>query len=168
MQWRNLFIGLVALFSMQLAHAASSLTIPIFLVDANGPTKAIGTVKAEDGISGVLFTPDLHSLPPGVHGFHIHQNPSCDKGAMAAGGHLDPVQTEKHQGPFQANGHLGDLPVLIVNSEGRSTLPLLAPRFKLSDLPGHALVIHAGSDNYADTPEKLGGGGARIACGIIQ
>jgi superoxide dismutase, Cu-Zn family len=28
-------------------------------------------------------------------------------------------------------------------------------------------MIHAGGDNYADQPQPLGGGGARIACGVI-
>ncbi len=28
-------------------------------------------------------------------------------------------------------------------------------------------MIHAGGDNCADLPEKVGGGGARIACGVI-
>ena len=39
------------------------------------------------------------------------------------------------------------------------------PRLKASDLRGRALVVHAGGDTYADTP-PLGGGGARIACGV--
>lgn len=29
-------------------------------------------------------------------------------------------------------------------------------------------MIHAGSDNYSDDPKPLGGGGDRIACGVIQ
>jgi Cu-Zn family superoxide dismutase len=29
-------------------------------------------------------------------------------------------------------------------------------------------MIHAGGDNYADQPKPLGGGGERIACGVIQ
>jgi Cu-Zn family superoxide dismutase len=29
-------------------------------------------------------------------------------------------------------------------------------------------MIHAGGDNYSDHPEKLGGGGARIACGVVK
>jgi Cu-Zn family superoxide dismutase len=29
-------------------------------------------------------------------------------------------------------------------------------------------MIHAGSDNYSDSPKPLGGGGARIACGVIE
>ncbi|MBV8452160.1 MAG: superoxide dismutase, partial [Deltaproteobacteria bacterium] len=27
---------------------------------------------------------------------------------------------------------------------------------------------HAGGDNYSDTPLPLGGGGARLACGVIR
>ena len=33
---------------------------------------------------------------------------------------------------------------------------------KLADVQGHALMIHAGGDNYSDTPKPLGGGGDRI------
>jgi superoxide dismutase, Cu-Zn family len=28
-------------------------------------------------------------------------------------------------------------------------------------------MIHAGGDNYADAPKPLGGGGARVACGVV-
>ena len=35
----------------------------------------------------------------------------------------------------------------------------------LKELDGRSLMLHAGGDN--DHPEPLGGGGARIACGII-
>jgi Cu-Zn family superoxide dismutase len=28
-------------------------------------------------------------------------------------------------------------------------------------------MIHAGGDNHADHPAPLGGGGARMACGVI-
>ena len=116
-----LISGLAALFSMQLAYAASSITIPMFLVDAKGESKPIGTVKAEKGICGVLITPDLHDLSPGIHGFHVHENPSCDNGAAAAGAHLDPAHAAMHHGPYHVDGHMGDLPVLIVNQDGRAT-----------------------------------------------
>ena len=64
-------------------------------------------------------------------------------------------------------GHLGDLPALKVDASGKATTPVLAPRLKLAQLSGHSLMIHAGGDNYSDSPEKLGGGGARIACGVM-
>ena len=37
-----------------------------------------------------------------------------------------------------------------------------------AQLKGKALIIHAGGDNYSDRPAPLGGGGARVACGLIQ
>lgn len=145
----------------------ATVVVPVHLTDVNGVGAEIGTVKAENTSAGLLITPDLHHLPAGTHGFHVHAMAMCDHDGMAAGGHFDPAKTEKHLGPY-ADGHLGDLPVLVVNKDGTATLPVLAPRLKEADLAGHALMIHAGSDNYSDTPEKLGGGGARIACGVIQ
>jgi Cu-Zn family superoxide dismutase len=44
----------------------------------------------------------------------------------------------------------------------------LAPRLKLSDLKGRALMVHMGGDNYSDKPQALGGGGARVACGVTN
>ncbi len=85
---------------------------------------------------------------------------------LAAGGHYDPDNTGVHKGPY-GNGHLGDLPALFVDQSGRANHPVLAPRVLIKDLKGRALIIHAGGTNYSDRPQKLGGGGARIACGIV-
>ncbi len=88
--------------------------------------------------------------------------------AGAAGGHMDPDHTSKHEGPTGA-GHVGDLPALEVASNGTATQTLTASRIKdASLLKKHALIIHAGGDNYSDTPAALGGGGGRLACGIIE
>jgi Cu-Zn family superoxide dismutase len=38
---------------------------------------------------------------------------------------------------------------------------------KLEDIAGRSIVIHEGGDNYSDSPQPLGGGGARVACGVI-
>lgn len=162
----KILLALLTTLSVNLAYA--SVTIPITLFNANGQSQNIGTITAEDSLCGVLITPKLTNLPAGVHGFHVHVNPSCDQNGMAAGGHLDPAKTDQHDGPYNSHGHLGDLPVLIVNQDGTATLPTLAPRFKLAQMMGHAFMIHAGADNYSDSPEKLGGGGARIACGVIK
>ena len=76
--------------------------------------------------------------------------------------------TGKHAGPT-GMGHLGDLPVLTVAANGAAQETLYAPHVaSVAALKGHALMIHAGGDNYSDEPAPLGGGGARIACGLIQ
>ena len=87
---------------------------------------------------------------------------------LAAGGHFDPQQTGNHMGPFSNEGHLGDLPGLFVADDGTATLEILAPRIAVADVAGRALIIHGGSDNFSDAPTPLGGGGARIACGVIE
>ena len=115
----------------------------------------------------------LSQLPSGPHGFHIHEKGSCDPAvkdgkmgaALAAGGHFNPMQTQHHGTPL--NGHLGDLPLLNVDAQGKANLTLIAPRLTLADIHGLAVMIHSGG-NYADQPKPLGGGGERIACGVIQ
>jgi Cu-Zn family superoxide dismutase len=122
-----------------------------------------------------LLVPQLTGLTPGLHGFHVHQNPDCAAGmkdnkpmaGLAAGGHYDPAGTGKHEGP-SGKGHLGDLPALSVAADGKATQSVLAPRLKTADLKGRSLMIHAGGDNYADVPAALGGGGARAACGVVK
>lgn len=84
---------------------------------------------------------------------------------MSAGGHFDPGTTNTHRGPY-GEGHLGDLPVLAADSNGEANVTLLAPRLTTKDIKGHTIMIHAGGDNYSDTP-PLGGGGTRIGCGKI-
>ncbi|WP_213879230.1 superoxide dismutase family protein [Pseudomonas sp. dw_358] len=168
------WFALVALAVVGSAQAASK-EVTINLVSASGAPQPIGTVTIEETQYGLVFTPALKSLPPGVHGFHVHQNGSCDAAmkdgkmspAEAAGGHFDPQKTGKHLGPY-GNGHLGDLPAIYVNADGTATYPVLAPRIKkISEITGHALMVHAGGDNHSDMPMPLGGGGARVACGVI-
>ncbi|GGC75332.1 superoxide dismutase family protein [Vreelandella lutescens] len=156
-------------------HANESLDVEMHKVSADGVEESIGTVAIEHTEHGVLLTPSLTGLEPGVYGFHVHQNSSCepaenDSGemtaALSAGGHYDPEETGTHQGPY-GEGHLGDLPVMTVNDDGEANLPVLAPRLSMEDMPGRSLMIHAGGDTYADEPH-LGGGGARMACGVVS
>ena len=63
---------------------------------------------------------------------------------------------------------MGDLPLLNVATDGTAKVTLLAPRLQSADIQNLAIMVHAGSDNYADSPKPLGGGGERIACGVIN
>ena len=138
---------------------AAEIVVPMAVAEPTGIGAPIGHVRIVETPYGVVFYPQLKGLKPGLHGFHVHENASCEPAqvggsmvaAAGAGGHLDP----------------GDLPALYVAPDGSAVQPVLAPRLRLPDLQGHALMVHAGGDNHADHPAPLGGGGARVACGVI-
>ena len=148
---------------LSLSCIAAEVSVDIYSADNN---KLLGSVDFKDTSFGLLITPNLSSLPTGLHGFHLHQHANCDDHAMAAGGHFDPENSNTHQGPY-GKGHLGDLPVLYVDANGQAHTPILAPRLKTEELKGLAVMVHANGDNYTDTP-ALGGGGARVACGTFK
>lgn len=172
---KRLSLAVLTLLACAGAQAASE-TVEMNLVTSQGVGQSIGEVTIAETGNGLEFTPDLKALPPGEHGFHIHANGSCQpaikdgkaSAAESAGGHFDPLKTGKHAGP-DGEGHLGDLPVLVVNNEGKAIVPVTATRLKsLNDIKDKALMIHVGGDNMSDQPKPLGGGGARFACGVIK
>ncbi len=168
-------LALLALVVCTGAQAASE-EVQMNLVTSQGIGQSIGEVKISETDKGLEFAPDLKALPPGERGFHVHAMGSCEpamkegkpSAAEAAGGHLDPHKTGKHEGP-EGHGHTGDLPVLVVDKDGKATQSVIAPHLKkLDEVKGKALMIHVGGDNMSDKPEPLGGGGARFACGVIK
>lgn len=157
---------------------ANEIVVPMHLVNEQGTGMPVGQVMISESPYGLVFTPHIQDLPlrQGLHGFHIHENPSCLAkeqdgkmgAALAAGGHYDPKASKRHDFPWN-DGHLGDLPALYVDESGQAFSPVLAPRLKtLDEVRGRSLMIHAGSDNYSDHPAALGGGGARNVCGVIR
>lgn len=158
------------LWVAQAGNSSTELKAELHLISDKGVGESVGSVRISDSPNGAVLKPDLKGLPPGLHGFHIHQNPDCGAkikdGKMmageAAGPHFDPANTGKHAGP-EGHGHAGDLPQLVVAADGKATTALTAPRLKTADLKNRSLMIHTEGDNYADKP-----GGGRIACGVVK
>jgi Cu-Zn family superoxide dismutase len=159
------------------AQASDTVTVVMEQATETGPGSSLGTVAIRQSAYGLVFTPQLRGLEPGIHGFHVHMLANCNAvevdgkltPAAAAGGHWDPKNTGRHGFPWEDDAHLGDLPALHVAADGSASQPALAPRLKrLDELHNRALMIHAGADNHSDHPQSLGGGGARVACGVIK
>lgn len=180
MQARFKILATAAIISLGgVTHAEGSpptgVAVQMQIANEKGVGPAVGQVTITETPYGVVFTPALTGLPPGLHGFHVHENPSCEPKdqdgksvpALSAGGHYDPAGTKRHGTPW-GDGHLGDLPALYVDALGNANNPVLAPRLKMSDVKGRSLMVHAGGDNHSDHPAPVGGGGTRIVCGVIQ
>lgn len=151
----------------------SAKVVEVHAVSAAGIGQKIGAIQLQDSPQGLVIQTQLTQLTTGEHGFHIHEKGSCEPAekegkmtaALAAGGHFNPQKAPNHGTPN--TGHLGDLPVLTVDAQGNANTTSVAPRLKLADVEGLAIMVHAGGDNYSDAPKPLGGGGDRVACGII-
>jgi Cu-Zn family superoxide dismutase len=180
---RNSLFGMtcgLCLVAISGAASAADVVVPMNMIDATGVKAPLGKITLKESKRGsLLLDLDLTNiLPWGVHGFHVHENGDCGPGmkdgkavaGLAAGGHYDPDKTGKHEGP-SGDGHKGDLPVIYVEIDEDGFQPvthtLVAPRLKVADLLGRSLVIHDDGDNFRDTPMPLGGGGARVACGVV-
>jgi Cu-Zn family superoxide dismutase len=174
---RGLWLAAAALWSAGITAdaAASELQVKMNLLSDTGTGAQAGTVTITETQYGVVFTPAMTGLAPGLHGFHVHEVGNCGAGqkdgkavaGLAAGAHYDPAGSKHHGLPW-GDGHLGDLPALYVDVSGNANNPVLAPRLKLADLKGRALMVHVGGDNHADHPAVLGGGAGRLVCGVIE
>lgn len=111
--------------------------------------------------------------PNSVHGFHIHENGTCEPDFAAAGGHFDPGPFGKSDPDANHPFHMGDMPNLKANSKGEAEVEAVTSRISLSPGPlslfdsnGSAVIIHQNEDK-GTTGVKDGSGGPRIACGVI-
>jgi len=140
------------------------------IMDATG--KPVGTATFSEKKGGVEVKVEVAGLPPGKHGFHLHENGVCEpRGFATAGAHFNPFG--KHHGGKNPQGkHAGDLPNLEVGPDGTAELTTTAEGVTLGKGPGSllkeggtALVIHADPDDEKSDP--TGNSGARIACGVV-
>lgn len=125
-----------------------------------------GQVRFQEMRAGVLVIAELTGLPPGEHGFHVHQTGACTPDFDAAGEHLAP---DGHEHGFAVTDtpHAGDLPNITVSDDGTANVQFLNWRLSFADLlddDGSAIVVHAQADTYMEPTSA----GERIACGVID
>ncbi len=129
----------------------------------------VGRATATEVAGGLRVTLDAQTLPPGTHGVHIHTVGRCDgPDFTTAGGHWNPTGT-KHGSMNPQGPHEGDLPNLIIGTDGRGTIGITIPGATMAglmDADGSAFVVHAGPDDLMTDP--AGNSGGRIACGVFQ
>jgi len=151
--------------------AAPAVTAQAVLFGASG-TSVSGELTLTADSSGVTVAGDLNGLEPSTtHGFHVHENGDCSApDAASAGEHFNPDMSQ-HGAPTSMPRHLGDLPNLEADAQGRTKVSATIGGATLRDggahdLLGKALIVHAMRDDYTTQPS--GDSGDRIACGVVR
>lgn len=190
---RRFLLASAALAFISTTAAAQTARAQSALKDRDGHD--VGRVTFEQVANGVLIKAELHDLPPGVHGFHVHAVGRCEPPFATAGGHFNPA--DRKHGFANADGpHAGDLPNLHVGPDGKVAVEFFVARIELNEGPsnaeaggraqravgavqgfldqgpydvfdqdGSSVVVHAGTDDY--TTDPAGNSGDRIACGVL-
>jgi Cu-Zn family superoxide dismutase len=116
----------------------------------------------------VLLLANVHGLPDGEYGLHIHARDDCSAADFAsAGDHFNPARS-KHGHPSQEH-HAGDMGNLkVVGGKGTtevSQLTGVSLTVGKTGIIGRSVIIHANPDDFNTQP--TGNAGPRIACGVI-
>lgn len=144
-----------------------------------GTVSGTATFTEENGEVTVVVNM-TKGFPPGaagMHGMHIHVNPSCDPtdagggtvtAAGGAGGHWNPADAS-HGYPTAAPHHLGDIGNISIAADGTGTLTLVSKEWTVKPGPnsvvGHAIIFHIQHDDGVSQP--VGDAGSRPGCGLI-
>lgn len=148
--------------------SASSLSKAVVRLHATEGNSVSGVIWFSKVVGGVKVSGKIEGLPPGEHGFHIHQFGDCSStDGKSAGGHFNP-EGVSHGAPTDDLRHVGDLGNITANFESVAEFVFMDATITLAggnSILGRAVIIHAGDDDLTSQP--TGAAGARLACGVI-
>ena len=175
--------GLIGGVAALALTACASQRVDDDLGPVNGPAAAAADIRdaggrvlaratAEEVGDGVRIRVEAAGLGQGAYGAHVHAVGRCEApGFTTAGPHWNP--TGQQHGKDNPQGmHKGDLPNLLVGTDGRGSFEYTIPGASLArggnallDADGAAVVVHQNADDYRTDPS--GNSGNRIACGVL-
>lgn len=134
-----------------------------------------GTVICKPaGIYAVKLFVTFTALPPGKHGFHIHESGDLrGEGCKGACAHYHRGKPSNHgdEPGTRRERHTGDLGNVELPSTGPFEKTYVLKGVKIQDLWGRSCIVHADEDDlglgeYEDS-QTTGHSGARLACAIF-
>jgi len=135
--------------------------------------RTLARASATEVGDSVRIRVDAAGLPAGIYGAHVHAVGVCTPPTFdSAGPHWNP--TNRQHGRDNPQGrHLGDLPNLMVGTNGQGSFEFTIASASLHSGPramldgdGAAIVVHARADDNRTDPS--GNSGARIGCGTLR
>jgi superoxide dismutase, Cu-Zn family len=127
----------------------------------------VGKVTLREAHERIQLRVEVHGLPPGQHGMHLHEAGRCEgPGFQTAGGHLNPGGTMRHGHKNPQGPHLGDLGNLTVGEDRKAdkTVEVSGAEARLGfktflgmGQNGLTLVVHANVDDELTDPSGNSG-----------
>ena len=164
----SLFAAAWILAGCSMMHKSSGPTAMATLSPTSNQT-AKGTVRLTELPDGSVDVDiNLTNVPPGVHGFHIHDKGDCGDNGNAAGGHFNPGASA-HGAPTATAHHAGDFGNVTADAGGNVKTKFSTRAVTVSPSSsaavGHAVILHGNPDDLVTQP--TGNAGPRIACGVV-
>ncbi|MDT5067672.1 MAG: superoxide dismutase, Cu-Zn family [Mycobacterium sp.] len=153
--------------------SSNAQTLSAQLNTSDGKHAADATVDFTQGYATVTVqTVAAGILSPGFHGLHIHAVGKCETASGTTGGGQS-SDFASAGNPLQAAGHTGqpasgDLPPLLVRSDGSGKLVATTDGFTADELKGpdgSSIVLDQGSDMGS---QGAANGEQRTACGVLS
>ena len=163
--------ALLAILSLVLVSCRSGRgAMAMANINPNEGSSAKGMVHFQDqGDGSVEVVVDLTGVPPGVHGFHVHEKGDCGNNGQNAGGHFNPTAMA-HGAPDAQSHHAGDFGNVTADANGEVHIRFMTHSITVKEGPnsvvGRAVVLHGNPDDLVSQP--AGNAGPRIACGIVS
>jgi Cu-Zn family superoxide dismutase len=161
----HLVVALLVCFLL-VSAAAFSGTATAVLNGTEKGSSISGAVTFQDTENGLLIRAEFHNLPPGKHGFHIHEFGLITNGGKNAGGHFNPHGYVVRDGI--QNVHPGDLGNILIGPDGSGFFELVVTGLSVSEgkysVSGRSVIIHEREDDFG---QPTGNAGGRIAGGSI-
>ena len=130
-----------------------------------------GEAVFEETPEGLDVEVRVANVPPGKHGFHIHDKGDCSDHGNAAGGHYNPdnvMHGLTTKDGFE-HAHAGDFGNIEIKEDGTGALKFFVPHLTLTggkyNVEGKAVILHEKEDDFG---QPTGNAGARIGCGVIM
>ena len=149
------------------AHGAKAVAA----IASKSDSHVTGQATFEQAGKIVTLTVSIQGADPGPHAVHLHDKGDCSAAdGTSAGGHWNPTK-EDHGRWGTPPFHRGDIGVIDVGADGKGTLTMTTDLWSVGgdpsrDVVGHAVIVHAKTDDF--TTQPTGNAGGRVGCGVVE
>ncbi len=140
------------------------------------PTKALGKINFKETLHGVVLTPTLKGLSPGMHGVELRPGTSCDSQFLTPtkNPYQQPLKSKSVTSLSMTGGNKtpaslpkGILPPLFVNQQGQAQSAILLEKASMQAVHKHILLIYPSQQAQPYLLHPFYGGPIE-ACGVVN